>query len=536
MTNQFMIIIQIITSNILEFIFVDDYNLLFIQQLMDNIRYCSIQGHENGNTRHICIYKGCKQSQRWVCSHCIMNDLHKHGQSNKDHIMNLQQFLEYITKLTQPYLDWNIKQKNVLLDCVSILIKSIQKITQFVQKLQEDYIRINVSKNIQEIQQIIHTTKNNFHLLQNDQINKVLNINISNLKTDYKTSQDLLKQAISYYQELQSMIQILSKQQNTQYKEQNQQFDRILKTQFSQIVVSQNIDQQYTSYISYKSDDIKRTVQISNDERYLVIGGDDRRLQIIGLENKQNLRCLALQEYVMICRFTIDSKNLLCGSRDGELCCYELNNYKEIYKSTVHSQQINDIVPIDNDQIITCSIDKSIIVTDIKDNKQVLQIQNAHAGYIKGLDYDQLRDIIGSCSDDNSIKLFNRNDGKQLIEQQNAHKNQVFQIQFLTTENNLVSSGCNDLVLWQIDYGQSQLNRLNVLNQSHYNFTSVCNNTKIVLICKDSVQILDNTLNIIDTANHDIKNFGYYTKIRQVQSANYIIIPGQYQVQIVKKI
>ncbi|KAM3132630.1 hypothetical protein pb186bvf_015302 [Paramecium bursaria] len=183
---------------------------------------------------------------------------------------------------------------------------------------------------------------------------------------------------------------------------------------------------------------------------------------------------------------------------------------------------------------MSCSDDKSIILTNFKQNRQLLNIEKAHEDFIKGIDYDQSKDMIISCSADKSIKLFNRKNGKLQFEQQNVHENIIHQIQLLEN-NNLLSSDNLSLSLWQIDYELKQLFKIREIQQWNINFTSVSNNQRIVLICRESVKILDNNLKLIQSIDHQIKEFYFYFRTRQLNSINNIIIPGKQSVQIIKK-
>ena len=58
---------------------------------------------------------------------------------------------------------------------------------------------------------------------------------------------------------------------------------------------------------------------------------------------------------------------------------------------------INDIILVDNDNIITCSADKSIHIRNIETRKNN-NIENAHKDIIYGIDYNKNNDIIFSCS------------------------------------------------------------------------------------------------------------------------------------------
>ena len=69
----------------------------------------------------------------------------------------------------------------------------------------------------------------------------------------------------------------------------------------------------------------------------------------------------------MVCKFDKDSKYLMCGDDSGKLYCYDVNNkFKELYNKNIHTDWINEIILVESDQILTCSSDATIKITNIK--------------------------------------------------------------------------------------------------------------------------------------------------------------------------
>ena len=82
---------------------------------------------------------------------------------------------------------------------------------------------------------------------------------------------------------------------------------------------------------------------------------------MIKLDDKKN--------WIIIFKFSNNSRYLIFGDDFGYLYCYDIdNNFKLIYNQKVHSDYINDILTIDDDQILTCSYDGSLIITNIKNS------------------------------------------------------------------------------------------------------------------------------------------------------------------------
>ena len=69
---------------------------------------------------------------------------------------------------------------------------------------------------------------------------------------------------------------------------------------------------------------------------------------------------------MLLSKFTDDNSYLFIGTGVGLLCCYDAtNNFRQIYKSRIHSHSILNLFCISNSLVLTSSIDKRIIKTNI---------------------------------------------------------------------------------------------------------------------------------------------------------------------------
>ena len=70
------------------------------------------------------------------------------------------------------------------------------------------------------------------------------------------------------------------------------------------------------------------------------------------------------------CRFSSDSNMIYCGTYEGCLYVYEINkDVRLIYRNKLHHLPIFHLKLTNNYQVITCSDDRFIILSDVKKHK-----------------------------------------------------------------------------------------------------------------------------------------------------------------------
>ena len=90
-------------------------------------------------------------------------------------------------------------------------------------------------------------------------------------------------------------------------------------------------------------------------------------LEIIDLSTKKVVRKEKLEDNLTSCIYNSDSSLLFCGDAIGNLYCLDVTeNFKTLFKVDLHSDSINDLKLMGDDNIITCSSDLSICITDFR--------------------------------------------------------------------------------------------------------------------------------------------------------------------------
>ena len=78
---------------------------------------------------------------------------------------------------------------------------------------------------------------------------------------------------------------------------------------------------------------------------------------------KQSITIDCLPSYMT---FTNDSKLLILGNYYGEVLCFDVtSDFMLSYKNKIHKDTINEIRFIDSLEILSCSNDGNIIITNI---------------------------------------------------------------------------------------------------------------------------------------------------------------------------
>ncbi|KAM3132887.1 hypothetical protein pb186bvf_015035 [Paramecium bursaria] len=476
-------------------------NKKFSQQFMKRYqaeRCCQIQGHQNFDPTHICTFQECEHKSRWACNQCFVSGAHNHSQNNNIHLMNQEQFINYISQLD------NQKNKNILEQALQYyqplnqLIEAIKQLEMFWQDSVSD-----MDYSIQK--EICRQANFDFYSINDAQITKILNKLKSNtLQFEFQSFFKNIQEIRIQLQEIEeSIIQdINSIEQNIH----NQSFE-------------------FVDYAKFELNGLILTSQISQNEQYLVYGGRNKQLVIYDLYAKKTIQKYKLDDIITVCRFSQDSSLLLTGFENGYLNCLELNNiYEQIYHQQIHNDIICNIV-VQSNQVIITSDKIDILVTDIYNKQQLLKIGNVHSDLINGLDFILQNDVLVSGSFDKSIKFFNLQTGQLQIQKQFAHDNPILKIQL---HNNRLLSLSQEgvLKLWHVDFKSMKLKWLQTMtDQNSIKSFDFVNDKMIIIMCNKHFKLLDEELEVQKVYITQIDHVEF-NKTNQLKSMSYLIFTG----------
>ncbi|KAM3136066.1 U3 small nucleolar RNA-associated protein 13 [Paramecium bursaria] len=469
---------------------------------------CSYKGHEQNKIKYVCLDPQC-QNKRLICSQCLLDKFHMHDNETMHSYFDqkgLQAYIQQKINKVKKQQAEEQKIKNILVQ------KSIKLVDGIFLQLD------SILENIKEFQQPSQ---------EYDYI-KSLETYLNNIKEtklrliDYESVSQLVCKKYE-----QSRVQQIKDQRkmpinNKQY----QKHKLIMGTLKVQKLKDINYD---IIKLDQLTDNDIYTASISKDLKLIVSGGTDQILKIWNYSDYKFIKQYEYLSQVFISKFTDDSKFLYIGTSNGSLYCYDNDNdIKENFQKQIHSGGILNLYCITNYQVLTSSVDKTVIKTDILTKQQVFKIK-AHEDSIYGLDYNKLKDLIVSCSYDKSIKLWKNNNGELVIENKNAINCQIKSILFIN--NNQLISLSDNINIWQIN-GKELISIKTIADNNQINNISlVLNQSQVLLICKNYLKFYTILGELVNTIKHDVKDFKLMRGV-QLDSGKAIIIQGKKELKI----
>ncbi|KAM3132352.1 hypothetical protein pb186bvf_015566 [Paramecium bursaria] len=297
----------------------------------------------------------------------------------------------------------------------------------------------------------------------------------------------------------------------------------------------------YQDYYVEKITNNINTIQISNNEQYLAYGGTDRKVTLMDLKLKSCIRNpIILNNSVRVCKFSQDFQFIYFGDDFGNLYCYNVNKFMKKFKSRILQDAIQNIKPINNQQIIIKSYNAIKIYS--MNNKKLLSTHYLdQSQFIFGLDFDQQNQIIITGEDDNQIVFLKRQDGKKLMTRPSFHDSPIKQLIMLNGKQ-LLSRSDKQIILYKIDYDNLQLAVISNYTLSYgcfYNFSPALNETRFVAMRIYSIIVLDQNLNQlqkIEIGEPISLNLNMDCLTQQIDSLNYLIIPFQQKIKVLKRV
>ncbi|KAM3129960.1 hypothetical protein pb186bvf_017962 [Paramecium bursaria] len=395
----------------------------------------------------ICTFNDCRNKIRQLCSQC--QNLHQHEQQDSQHLVEISKF-------------WNF---------ISDQIQSKSRPMKYLK---------------QTIQQINHY---NLLGIQKELIEELININ--NMKKEL-------------VQQLQDQLNVIIKSQTNSEIIDNRSNSNTQDEQITDCFENEEQKIKYDPIYNFKTLSRLNSSSISNQEQYLTYIDNSESIQFVNIKMKKKDRIFYLKDIIQKQQFNNNSNLLFSGDYDGNLYCFNIKSkLKQLRKIQTKIKFFSDLRVIKDRVIMSSLTDKIIIVYDIISNRIINKVQDTH--YVYQTDYDYDKQIIVSCSGNQSIKFFNSNN-ERLINENDPHV-VLFAIQIqLIKKSNLLTRYSDAIKLWEIRYDTKCLVKLGEFKNFDciYNFYSVCDDQKIVVITKHQLKIIDSNFELIYVTNHDV--------------------------------
>ncbi len=161
-------------------------------------------------------------------------------------------------------------------------------------------------------------------------------------------------------------------------------------------------------------------VQISGDNKKILVGEDNRKAILVDFETGEKLTtlqsvdkgsCGGCGTYT---KFTSDYKFVLTGTRNGPLVLWDLKSGSKI---KTYIEEMKDVTSVDissDNKLILVSDIKNINIYNLESGKKILSVE-AHQKEINSVQFSPDGNYFLSASDDGTAAIRKTNSGKQIV-------------------------------------------------------------------------------------------------------------------------
>ena len=199
------------------------------------------------------------------------------------------------------------------------------------------------------------------------------------------------------------------------------------------------------------------TVEVSKDESKCFVGGHEKSIEMIGLENHNLMKSILKQSNAHICSIICltvfpNGNKLLSGGDDAIIKIWNIQDNKIdfIQQLIYHKKSISSLIFSSNgSRFFSASADKYIFVWDSEDFKKISEFEG-HTNAITSLCLTTDDKTLFSSSRDNTVRAWKNEDSHQL-QFLNGHCSKIMQLA-ITSDGNYLASGSysTEIILWDL--------------------------------------------------------------------------------------
>jgi WD40 repeat protein len=153
---------------------------------------------------------------------------------------------------------------------------------------------------------------------------------------------------------------------------------------------------------------------VSNDKKHLISGSFDKSIKVWNIENDFECEQTLKQEFSILRLCLLPNNILVCGSINGLIAKWNMNDFTRLGLFKAHSSYIFDLKHVSSSQIVSCSEDKMIKLWNIETN-QCLHEFKGHIDQVKCLEISADKSKLYSGSFDQTVIVWDISSG-ELIE------------------------------------------------------------------------------------------------------------------------
>ncbi len=194
---------------------------------------------------------------------------------------------------------------------------------------------------------------------------------------------------------------------------------------------------------------------------------------------------------------TFPSGNIISVSLDKSIIIYDINLNILQNIQNAHNDFITYVEVKDENNFVTCSRDKSIKLWIKNENEFINNkiINNAHENDIMKVIYYSNENLI-SCSLDKTIKIWKENDNNNYKNMKTlTHSKGVCSISYLEDKNILISSGYDGTKFWNLNKNENNYNNINCIQ--YFENVKCGSNNGLCRLDEDRIIVGSDSLKII---------------------------------------
>lgn len=211
----------------------------------------------------------------------------------------------------------------------------------------------------------------------------------------------------------------------------------------------------FTKQTQLRNRDAIIDIAFSHDSRRLATVGFNHELKIYDVENRaveKTLRCECPDNHAI--KFSHDNSLIAAGGRSGCVRVWETDTGRQVSELELHRQRIRALDFTADNQLISCSDDQIVKITDVKTKK--IRALPRHSAKLFSMAILP-NDLLATAGSDNLIHIWRIADGEEMGTLK-GHTGTVSCLDF--SANKLASGGFDTQVrLWTVEPGQDPLGR-----------------------------------------------------------------------------